>query len=323
MRRIFTAAVAAALSVTVLFASPALASGPTTWKVQAGSGSFSLAGPSVSGNRFYPDKVAIHAGDSVQFNVVGAHLLAVNRPAGPIFFLFGPPSFSATLATPTQRVNSSIIGDTGPAAFKLTFAPTLPTGHYTVICGLHIGMTESVDVLPSGPLPKTQAQYDAAAQKEITRDLDKFSDVAAKADKKTEHGNKNPTVWVGAGNKRGSNLSFFPSVITVHVGQTVAFLKTHDPTEPHTVTFGTLPAGGDPIAELIPSGGNTVNAATGVVNSGFLSTKRQFAFYQLPGPFPFVQATEFDVTFTSMGTFTYVCAIHDGIGMKGVVIVKP
>ena len=319
MGRIASFALAAALSVTGLFASPALAADAHTWSVQAGSIAFGSTGPVGGGNRFYPAAVSIHQGDSVAFNVVGAHLLAVNRPAGPIFSLFGPPSFSATLSSPTQSVNSSIIGAPAPATFTLTFAATLPAGRYKVICGLHVGMTETVDVRPAGEaLPKTDGQIAAEAQKEIAKDLDAVADIAAKANQNGS-GQKNPTVWVGAGNKRVSNLRFFPSSIAIKAGQTITFEKTHDPTEPHTVTFG--PENPDPLVQLIPAGGNTYNG-TGTVNSGFLSTRRQFAYYQLAGT-PLTQVTIFEVKFTTPGTYRYICELHDEVGMIGQVIVNP
>jgi plastocyanin len=317
--RIASLALAAALSVTGLFASPALAASAHTWGVQAGSVAFGSTGPVGVGNRFYPAAVSIHQGDSIAFSVVGAHLLAVNRPAGPIFALFGAPLSAATLTSPTQSVNTSILGEAGPATFTLTFASTLPAGRYKVICGLHVGMTETVDVRPADQaLPKDDAQYAAEAQKEITKDLDAVADIAAKANKVADNGSK-PTVWVGAGNKRVSNLRFFPASITIRAGQTISFVKTHDPTEPHTVTFG--PENPDPIAQLIPSGGNTYNG-TGTVNSGFLSTRRQFSYYQLAGT-PLTQVTTFDVKFTAAGTYSYICELHDELGMVGQVIVNP
>ena len=72
MHRIVTAAIAVALAITGVFASPALASG-TTWLVQAGS---APAGPPIGGgNRFYPASIAIHPGDSVTFTPIGAHTI--------------------------------------------------------------------------------------------------------------------------------------------------------------------------------------------------------------------------------------------------------
>src|SRR5437870_9362752 len=169
-------------------------------------------------------------------------------------------------------------------------------------------MTEVIDVLPrSQPLPKADAQYGAIAQAQITRDLATAADIAAEAAQGTVAVVGCPRVLVGAGNKRVSNLRFFPQTPTIHVGQTITFLKTHDPTEPHTVTFG--PENPDPFLQLLPSGGNTYDG-TGTVNSGFLSTKKQYAYYQLAGVFP-PPTTRFRVTFTRAGTYGYICALQD------------
>ena len=321
LRIVCAAAMAIVLSITGIFGSPAVAAGTTTWHVQAGSIAFGPTGPVGGGNRFYPASIAIHPGDKVAFTPLGAHTITYNRPPGPVFVLFAPSGVT-TLTAANESVNSGIIGDgpPPPPTFTVTFASTLPAGLYKFICGLHIGMTEMIDVLPmSQALPKTDAQYGAIAQAEITRDLATVADIAAEAAQGTEDEDGGPSVLVGAGNKRVSNLRFFPQTTTIHVGQTITFLKTHDPTEPHTVTFG--PENPDPFLQLLPSGGNTYDG-TGTVNSGFLSTTEQYAYYQLAGVFP-PPTTRFRVTFTRAGTYEYICALHDVVGMVGTIVVKP
>jgi plastocyanin len=324
MRRIVTAAAAAALCITGLFASPANASS-IIWHIQAGSAAFApgpFGLPLGGGNRFYPDSIAIHPGDSVAFTPIGAHTITFNRPAGPVFAFFGPSGVT-TVTSSSSAVNSGIIGAGPPPqpAFTVTFASTLPAGRYKFICMLHVGMSENIDVLPiSAALPKTDAQYGAMAQREVAKDLEKLADIADKANKKYDGGE--PTVLVGAGDKRVSNLRFFPSTITIHKGQTITFLKTQDPTEPHTVTFG--PENPDEFLQLLPSGGTTYNG-TGTVNSGFLSTKRQFKYYQLAGVLP-PPVKMFKVTFTAVSPptgFSYICELHDDVGMRANVIVVP
>jgi plastocyanin len=312
------AALSAVLSVTGLFASPALAASAHTWQVQAGSLTFDGAVPSGGGNRFYPAAVAIHPGDSVTFSPMGAHTITFNRPPGPVFRLFGPFG-DQTITSAGQQVNSGIIGAGPPGAgYTLTFASTLPTGRYTVMCGLHIGMRESITVLPaSETLPKTDAENRAIAQRQIARDLAATAEIAAEARDNDEDEDGSPSVLVGAGNNRVSNLRFFPAVVTAHVGQAVTFLKTKDPTEPHTVTFGT-----EPPDAFVTHGGSTYSG-TENISSGFLSTKAQYAFFQLAGtPLP-VALTKYKVTFTKVGDFAYFCAIHDDIGMKATVHVVP
>jgi plastocyanin len=318
-RMVGAAAAAVVLSITGVIGSPALAADATTWHVQAGSASFVPPGiPIGGGNRFYPESIAIHPGDAVAFTAIGAHTITFNRPAGPLFNFFGPSGVT-TLGARSDSVNSGLIGagPPPPPTFTVTFASTLPAGRYKFICMLHVGMTEIVDVLPmSKDLPKTDAEYGAMAQREITRDLAKLAKIASDAQDNDDHGRR---VLVGAGDKRVSNLRFFPETMTIHVGQTVTFLKTKDPTEPHTVLFGG--EGLDEFQELFPSGGNTYDG-TGTVNSGFLSTRRQYAYFQLAGVLP-PPTTRFKVTFTRAGTYEYICALHDEIGMVGTIVVNP
>ena len=289
--------------------------------MQAGSISFDASGPSGGGNRFYPGAVSVRAGDSIVFTPIGPHTITFNRPPAPLFALFAPinatPS-AGTISSPFGTVSSGfIVGDT----YTLTFSPTVSPGRYTLICGLHIGMTETVDVLSaSADLPKTDAQYTALAQQQIARDLATQADIAAEAREDSDDEDGHPTVLVGAGNSRVTNLRFFPAVVTVHVGKSVTFLKTQDPTEPHTVTFGAEPA--DPIAQLMARGGSSYSGVEDV-SSGFMSTKAQYAYYQLAGlPLP-VALTKYRLTFTKVGDFPYFCAIHDGVGMRGTVRVIP
>jgi plastocyanin len=321
-RFVSTVAATLVLSITGLLTSPALATtAPTgqTWQVQAGSvltfdGS---PGPKGVGNRFYPGAIAIHQGDSIRVTPMGPHTFTYNRPPGPLFLLFAP-SGGTTLADPTKTLNSGFIGG---GTFTVTFASTLPAGQYKFICLLHIGMTETVDVMPAGAaLPKTAADYAAIAQAAMTRDLATVQRVSAAATEDLEDEDGNPTVFAGVGTKRVSNLRFFPAALTVRVGQTVTFLKTKDPTEPHTVSFN-LPPGIDQLAELMPHGGSTFNGKE-YVNSGLLSTNAQYAYFQLAGtPLP-VALTKYSLTFTKAGDFEYVCALHDGAGMVGVVHVR-
>jgi plastocyanin len=324
MRTSLASVVAATLAITAIFSSPSFASTPNTWHVQAGSVSFDASGPSAGGNRFYPEALSIHAGDSVLFTPIGPHTVTFNRPPGPLFFLFGPiggsPS-AGTIGSPSAPVSSGFIGGAPGDTYRLTFASTLAAGRYTVICGLHLGMTETIDLLPSTQaLPKTDAQYTALAQKEIARDLAHAADIAKAATENDQKEDDNQLVLVGAGNARVSNIRFFPAAVTIHVGESVTFLKTHDPTEPHTVTFGTEPP--DPLGQLMARGGSTYSG-TENLSSGFMSTAAQFAYFQLAGlPLP-VALTKYRLTFTKAGDFAYFCALHDGAGMRGVVHVVP
>lgn len=324
MRRILSAAVSAALSITGIFASPAVASTGHTWQVQAGSvAGFDAGGPIGGGNEFYPNKITINQGDSINFTPMGPHTVTFNRPPVPVFALLAPPFVTpspATISSPTDFVNGPIGFEFPPQPYTLTFAASLPPGTYTIICSLHLGMSETVDVLPAGaPLPKSDAQYLAIAQAQITRELTSLAEIASEASENDQDEDGGSTVLVGAGNKRGSNIRFFPASLTIHVGQSVTFLKTKDPTEPHTVTFA---APNDPFLELLPWGGSTY-PAPGFTNSGFMVTRAQFDFYHLTGTGLPAGLLKYRLTFTSVGDFPYFCAIHDEAGMRAIVHVIP
>jgi plastocyanin len=95
-------------------------------------------------------------------------------------------------------------------------------------------------------------------------------------------------------------MRFVRHQVVVHVGDTVSFIAQGE--TPHTVTFGQEPPG---LGILSPSGDPT-HYSGGDLNSGLLA----------PG-------APFNVTFTSVGTFHYICAIHDDMGMVGDVVVEP
>jgi len=98
-----------------------------------------------------------------------------------------------------------------------------------------------------------------------------------------------------------------------------------DPVTPHTITFGVEPANPVP-----PSGNVTVdadgarhaviNSTSDSVHSGFIVAAPQDRFGLAQAP---LGVTRFRVTFTHAGVFLYICALHDGLGMRGSVIVLP
>ena len=320
MRTVLIVAISTALAVTTILTTPALAAAQT-WHIQVGSVLNFPAGQ--FGNAFYPSQIAAHAGDTVAFDVTSPHTVTFNRPDNlPLFGFFVPPggtTTSATLNTKGQFVNTGFDPVSfAPYTFTLTLGGALPQGRYEFICALHLGMRGAIDVLPAAaPLPKTDADYAAERSKEIARDLitanhvgDKISDKAAQTPL---------TVYAGAGTKRVTDLRFFPSVITVHAGQSITFLKTHDPTEPHTVTFGTEPA--NPFA---PQGGPPFTfTGSNSISTGVLLTKKQYDFYIAGAIGVPVAVDKATITFTTPGTYTYICAIHDDVGMRATVTVLP
>jgi plastocyanin len=123
--------------------------------------------------------------------------------------------------------------------------------------------------------------------------------------------------------------------IVVHKGDTVEWTNL-DPVTPHTITFGTEPANPQTLVGVNPSldadgaRSASVDPAIGSVSSGFIQAAPPDrganplgdpAVSALPQTPLFV--TRFRVTFNTPGTFDYICALHDELGMVGKVIVRP
>ena len=221
---------------------------------------------------------------------------------------------------------------TSAATNAPTYSVTFPAaGNFKLVCLLHADMTGVVHVLDlSEPLPHDQDFYDRQAQSEQARLLAHAprvedqgtpwdalgTDVAA--------GIGQVVTTTGAGSQTVSLMRFVRQTIVVRVGDTVEWTSL-DPSINHTVTFGTEPADPRPAsANVTPTLAGARQAVIGStsdnVNSGFLSPApqdRAGLTQSNPG------VTRFRVTFMSPGTFNYICAVHDQLGMKGTVIVHP
>jgi plastocyanin len=128
---------------------------------------------------------------------------------------------------------------------------------------------------------------------------------------------RTPSVTAGIGKLIANKatlavMRFVPDKTTIRAGETVTWTN-RDPETPHTVTFGTEPAGG-PFGAFAPIGTDgpghaTLNAVGQSVNSGFIG-------HDVPA------GTQFQVTFNSPGTYPYICALHDDLGMVGTITVR-
>ena len=301
---------------------------------------------------------------TVSFLVVGQ--IFPPFPVGCPGFSFGAASFDgSTCVTTVPSVK-------GNPNFTVTF-PT--AGNYKIQCLVHNTMNGQIHVLdPSVGLPHNQAFYDQEAANE-ERNLLKDNDHAMSKDApgmSMSHSANMVSVRVLAANGRlsggskklaassGANLPanahvtvgigeidstpggvqtsslvrFVSGKIVVHVGDTVEW-GSHDPEEPHTITFGPVPVG-DPFppsttVTIDADGGlrATLNSPSDTVHSGFIeqALPDQFGMPVNSNPdnaigAPF-NATYFRVTFTGPGTYNYHCALHDNLGMVGQVVVLP
>ncbi|HEY3545837.1 MAG TPA: plastocyanin/azurin family copper-binding protein [Propionicimonas sp.] len=300
---------ALAVSVGLGSSASAVTGGPVTWQVRVGAETPDMA---VGAMKFLPREVWVDVGDSVHWtsNSAEPHTVTFLAPGTslPEFNPFdpsqtmpqGPSSYDGT-----TYANSGIVATqpifvfTNPAtSYELTFTAT---GDFTYYCLVHGTMMSGVvHVRAAGtPYPYTQQDYNRAGNQQAAAAL--FAGRTALRQAIQAHATTGSQVLVGIEGEGFGVMRFVRDTVVVHVGESVSF-ATGGPGAPHTVTFGTEPPG---LAILFPSGDPT-NYAGGDLNSGVLA----------PG-------VPFTVTFTAAGKFHYICAIHDGMGMVGDVVVVP
>ena len=304
-----------------------------TWKAFVGAQSKDMARQAMA---FLPNELWIFVNDSItwSFPTNENHTVTFLAPgqARPVNFNTGCPGVQPNGSSypTTSCVNSGVLAD--GATYTIKF-PT--AGNYKFVCLIHPGMTGVVHVQNTLPLPYTQGFYDDEASDEaraLISDADHVNDNQGKRNSKDS--NKVVTtgelVATGGGSQYLAIMRFLEGATVVHVGDTVEWTNM-DPIEPHTVTFFNEPLGPPQPPACSPSCAVTTDAdgalhatisstsAAQVVHSGFLVAPRQDA-NGFPPADPGV--VRFRVTFTVPGTFNYICALHDELGMKGTVIVK-
>jgi plastocyanin len=277
-------------------------------------------------NAFLPKELQIDVGDTVKWTVGSGEFHTVSFLSGgarPDLIVVGPngPDFNPVVVAPsggtsyggTGYVNSGLLFQ--GQSFGVTF--TAP-GDYPFVCLIHSEMAGTLHVRPAGtPYPETQAAYDQQARTEgaqlQARGLAlQAQGLAAAAQSRPGLASTAGTGALLPGTATLAVVRFLPQRLTVHAGQTVTWTN-RDPEFPHTVTFGPEPGGG-PLGAFPPigaSGGHATVSSNGTtVNSGFIGAG-------LPG------GTTFSATFPTPGTYPYICALHDDLGMTGTIVVLP
>jgi len=213
---------------------------------------------------FFPNELWIHEGDSITWRFEAGEIHTVTFLATLPTAQVRPPFQAFCPSSDPSTFDGSACVSTPPLVEGSTFTVTFPTpGNYKLICLVHPDMTGVVHVLEqSKPLPHTQDFYDdeAEAQRHVLlADADRDDDEA----RSTHHHASEQQVTVGGGeistNAAGAStlsiMRFVRDPMIIHAGQTVEW-ATDDPEDPHTITFGTEPAG-DPFP---PSSNVTVDA---------------------------------------------------------------
>lgn len=283
--------------------------GPTTWNVVVGAESNDMA---VQGMGFFPSQIWINVGDTIKWTIQSKEIHTVTfMPKGQ-----AQPPFNQNDPNQAQRrggdhfnntgtyFNSGILTKGSPnTTYSLTF--DIP-GDFTYICLVHTMMKAAVHVRPSGtPYPYDQHFYDMAAKLQAD-ELIRHGQALIQQARLFASRNPNRGNWVTAGIGDGSValMRFYDDRLVIREGDTVTF-NNLDVETPHTVTFGPEPAN-----SLSPVGNPKAYDGSGTLNSGFIGTD------------PHWFGTTFAVTFTKAGTYPYICALHDEMGMTGTIVVQ-
>jgi plastocyanin len=331
-RFVLVACVLGALGGAARAAEPGRAA--TTFTVAAGAESPDMA---VQINDFIPKPITINVGDTVTWRVDSTEFHTVTFLSGAPQPPFVGPTDAGPAITPLAAfpvgdreydgtgVRSSGLLNKGET-YSLTF--TRP-GTFEYVCLVHPSMKAQVVVREAGAPADTPAQVEAQIAPHIANDLAtralplafKYGTVQATA---APSGGLTVAVAAGVGDGHVALMRFLPQDLTIRVGDQVTWTN-QDPEVPHTVTFmvGGMPhpevirpvpqPDGPPLltlnpAVLQPTGGDTFDG-TAMAHSGFMGEVRPVTTYTL--------------RFTRPGTYTYVCLLHDHMGMTGTVTVLP
>ena len=253
--------------------------------------------------------------------------LATSSPAAQVRppFQVGCPGFSGEPAMFDGTACISTPPLVKGASFKVAFPAV---GNFKLVCLVHPDMTGVVHVVEKAkPLPYDQIFYDAeaAAQAHVLfSDRDSEEDYVVSMPGHVLAGTGEIST-TAAGAHTLSVMRFIGDDMVIHAGQTVEW-DNEDPEDPHTITFGTEPAG-DPFP---PSNNVTmdadgarhavINSPSDSVHSGFIFAAPQDRTGLPQSP---ISVTRFRITFKHPGTYPYICALHDNLGMKGKIIVLP
>jgi plastocyanin len=307
-----------------------------TWRATLGAQSKDMGKQAIA---FLPNELWIHAGDSITWTSASGDIHTVsffiaNQKVNN--FTTGCPGFSPS----GTSFNGSACVSAPPLNQGQEYSVTFPVaGNYKVICLVHPHMTGVIHVLASSAaLPHNQNFYDQQAadqQRALLTDTDQDKDHHSHGDMDdmlSVHVMKGNAVAAGIGEMNSnaggfqslSVVRFLKGTIEIRAGETVEW-SVLDPALPHTITFGTEPANPGP-----PSGNVTVDADGGLhatlnapgdsAHSGVIGAvpMNQIGVAQSPPTIPV-----FRVTFKTAGTYDYICALHDTLGMVGKVIVRP
>jgi plastocyanin len=329
------ATIAAAAVLTLGATRPSQAE---TWNAAVGAQSADKGKQALA---FLSNELWVHVGDSIRWSAATDEIHTVT------FLKTGqvrPPLFAAGNSGPFvgcpnavpdgSSFNGSTCVTSAPLTIGQTYTVSFPTaGNYKLVCLVHSRMTGAVHVLPtSQDLPHDQDFYDRQAVRERAELLSDASGLEGRGNAASQQSSTNGVTAgisaitaTGGGSSNASVMRFLGAMINVRVGDTVEWTNLAASIF-HTITFGAEPVNAFPPFPLAlpidPDGVRhaVISSPNQSVNSGVIGSPNQETVGVPQAPLDF---SRFRVTFTSPGIFNYICALHDDIGMKGIVIVHP
>jgi len=277
---------------------------------------------------FLPNELWIHTGDTVQWTVKADEIHTITfLTAGQLRppFAVGCPGFSFGAAI----FDGSTCVTTPPMVSGQSFAVTFPSvGNFKLVCLVHPDMTGVIHVLEAdAPLPHTQAFYDKQATSQAHELLADLVQLQGHHHSAAANGivvGTGKTLANGGGHNTISLMRFLKAELVIHTGTTVEWTND-DPSMPHTITFGTEPQDPFPPSSNVSVDADgalhaTISSTSESVHSGFITSAPQD---EIGSPQTPLASTRFRITFTNPGVYPYICALHDELGMKGIIIVLP
>ena len=308
-------------------------------------------------NAFFPNKLKVVQGDTVEIAFRGFHtatfpkgqapslfgvngtVSGFNDAAGNPFWFNGQPRLTLdnTAAGPIgdgkidgKATDSSGIpqGEEAPP-FKAKFTKT---GSFKLVCLVHPDMKGRVTVLRKGRRGSSKQALKSAVAKQVAR----YVKTANRLDAFEGPGGAN--VKAGNDTKNVSLFKFFPRDVTIRAGESVTWRQTAGPNEIHTITFGPedylKPIGEAFIAPDLaspPDGPPTLvinpliaypseNPAGAAVYDGANHSNGFFNSGIIDDDSASPFGREFRATFSKPGTYGYICMVH-GPDMSGKVTV--
>lgn len=314
------------------------------WNATVGGQSADMSRQAVA---FLPNEIWIHAGDSITWAFASGDINTVTfLTTGQIYPFDETQGCPPTTPSGSPFDGSSCVSS-APLILGQTYQVIFPqAGNFEIVCLVHAQMFGVIHVLdPTLPLPHDQAFYDEQAKEQLAallEDADRHQhhaehqhSIADTLSTGVSSHTRSVTAGVGeiaataGGQQSFSLVRFINGTVTIHAGDTVEWSNL-DPEIGHTITFGTVPQDTiDPscspncVVNTDPDGAlhATITSTQQNVHSGLIAALLE----DEPGvpQGPVAPPTRFRITFTAPGTYPYVCAFHDNLGMQGQVIVLP